>query len=208
MSEEQAPNAGSFSPARVRDELEKLTDSINVIMDNMRKMQNPILESREQLPQANAQLDKVSAQTEKAANKMLDLVEQIIDHQEKVVQMSGDLTGFFKRSRARDKDVYRDNVKRISEMAATSQNNAFLIMDALQFQDITAQQVNHASSLLEDIEIRLQKLLGVFDGKDISELENRPSSKKKRSFDPGADLFEGRDQKEVDDIISKTTGVE
>ncbi len=206
MSEEQARDVGNFFPAKVRSELEKLTDSINTIMNNMRKMQNPILESREQLPQANAQLDKVSAQTEKAANKMLDLVEQIIDHQEKVVQLSDDLTGFLRRSRARDRDVYRDNVKRINEMAATSQNNAFMIMDALQFQDITAQQVNHASSLLEDIESRLQNLLGVFDGKDVSELKNMPSSKKERAYDPGADLFEGRDQKEVDDIISQTTG--
>lgn len=206
MSEEQAQDTGNLFPAKVRNELEKLTDSINVIMDSMRKMQNPILESREQLPQANAQLDKVSAQTEKAANKMLDLVEQIIDHQEKVVQLSGDLAGFLRRSRARDRDVYRDNVKRINEMAATSQNNAFMIMDALQFQDITAQQVQHASSLLEDIETRLQKLLGVFDGKNVSELENMSSSKKERAYDPDADLFEGRDQKEVDEIISQTTG--
>ena len=87
-------------------------------------------------------------------------------------------------------------------MMARSQNNAFLIMDALQFQDITSQQMHHASTLLEDIEGRLQHLLSVFDGEAMPEFEDS-EAKKERAFDPDADLFDGKNQSEVDTIVSQ-----
>lgn len=208
MSQNNPPAMTELFPEKVRDELEKLTGSINTMMDNMRKMQNPILESREKLPRANEQLDKVSAQTEKATHKMLDMVEQIIEHQEKIVEISGEVNQFLKRSRAKSRDLYSNKLRRVNEMAETSQNNAFLIMDALQFQDITAQQMNHASSLLEDIEGRLQRLLGIFEGQELPENDESEVSSKSRAFDPNADMFQGRDQKEVDDIVSKAAHTE
>lgn len=192
---------GPLFSEKVRDELEKLTVSINDIMENLRKMESPIIESRESLPKANAQLDKISAQTEKAAHQMLDMVEQIIEQQEKAGQLTDEIVAFFKKSRSKDRDVYSEKVARLKEIATLSQNNAFLIMDALQFQDITAQQMNHASTLLEDIEGRLQNLLNVFDGEDIPESET--SLRQERAFDPDADLFDGKNQSEVDSIVSQ-----
>jgi len=188
---------------KLRQELEKLTGSINEIMRNIRMMQNPIAESREKLPIANDQLDKVSAQTEKATHRMLDMVEQIIAHQEKIVQFADHLAGFFNRSRARDRDLCREQVDHIREIAAVSQDNAFLIMDALQFQDITAQQMQHASTLLMDIELRMRQLMAAFEGREVPELEARIS--KALAYDPDADLFNGRDQREVDAIVSGIT---
>lgn len=189
---------------KLRNELEQLTDSINGIMMKMKKMQNPILESREKLPVANQQLDKITAQTEQATHKMLDMVEQIIDHQEQITQLSGEIALFFKKSRAKDREVFAEQVKRINEMSSISQNNAFLIMDALQFQDITSQQIQHASTLLEDIESRLHMLLSAFDGKEIPEELVRPNNPK-RAYDPNADI-EGKNQNEVDNIVNQVTG--
>ncbi|MEZ5359461.1 MAG: protein phosphatase CheZ [Candidatus Zixiibacteriota bacterium] len=186
---------------KLRNELEQLTDSINGIMTKMKRMQNPILESREKLPEANQQLDKITAQTEQATHKMLDMVEQIIDHQEQITQLSGEITQFFKKSRAKDREVFAEQVKRINEMSSISQNNAFLIMDALQFQDITSQQIQHASTLLEDIESRLHMLLAAFDGKDIPEELNHPNAAK-RAYDPNAD-FTSKNQNEVDNIVNQ-----
>jgi len=197
---------GQFS-SRVRTELEKLTSSIDVMMDNLRKMEHPILESRKRLPEANEQLDKISAQTEAATQQVLDMVEQIIEHQEQVVAMSGEFAGFLKKSRSKDRDLATDKINRINELASTSQNNAFLIMDALQFQDITSQQMHHAAALLEEIERRLHHLLGVFDGKELPPdafLEGEPV-KKARAYDPQADMVNSKDQKEVDSIISQVT---
>ncbi|MEE9441157.1 MAG: protein phosphatase CheZ [candidate division Zixibacteria bacterium] len=186
---------------RLRAELKKLTGSINEIMHNMKMMQNPIMESRERLPKANEQLGKISAQTEKATHTMLDMVEQILEHQEKIMQFTGDVTGFFKKSRSKYKNVHLDHLARIKEMASISQNNAFLIMDALQFQDITSQQMRHASTLLEDIENRLQYLLAAFEGKEVSDIEKQHALTG-QAYDPEADLFNGKNQGEVDSIVS------
>ncbi|MCK5127734.1 MAG: protein phosphatase CheZ [candidate division Zixibacteria bacterium] len=193
--------SGQFS-SKLRVELEQLTGSINDIMKNMRKMQNPILESSEQLPVANEQLDKITAQTEQATHKMLDMVEQIIEHQEQMTILSDEFGKFLKRSRSKDRDVFIEKVKRINEMSSISQNNAFVIMDALQFQDITSQQIQHASSLLEDIGVRLQHLLAAFDGKELSD-DIVLAKKKDRAYDPNADLYDGKDQNEVDNIVNQ-----
>ncbi len=200
----QGPTKDVIS-AKIRSELEKLTGSIDLMMENIRKMEHPILESRERLPEANQQLDKVSAQTEEATHRMLDMVEQIIDHQEKIVAFSQEVATFLKKSRSKKRDEMQDKVKRVNEMASTSQSNAFLIMDALQFQDITSQQMHHASSLLEDIERKLHALLRVFEGEEAVEIEDNEIEKKVRAYDPNADVFGNRDQKEVDEIVSQAS---
>jgi chemotaxis regulatin CheY-phosphate phosphatase CheZ len=202
MAQEGTSDSKAWFADNVRGELERLTHSINIMMENVKRMERPIMESRQRLPKANEQLDKISAQTEAAAHQMLDMVEQIIDHEEKVVELSGEMIGYFERVQDTDAATFREKALRIKEMAATSQNNAFLIMDALQFQDITAQQMSHASSLLEDIEQRLHHLLAAFDGDATSEELPAPT-KKARAFDPAADLFDGKDQKEVDKIVSQ-----
>lgn len=188
---------------KVRTELEKLSGSVDSMMDNLRKMESPILESRERLPQANAQLEKINSQTEAAAHQMLDMVEQMIEFQEKSITLCSEISEFFKRLRSKDREIYREKLNRISEMASSSQSNAFLIMDTLQFQDITAQQMNHASSLLEDIEMRLHNLLKVFDGEELVDIAD-PVKKEGRAFDPDADFVEGRNQSEVDAIVTNT----
>jgi chemotaxis regulatin CheY-phosphate phosphatase CheZ len=204
MAQEENVNDKTWFTDNVRAELERLTNSINIMMENVKRMERPIMESQQKLPKANEQLDKISAQTEAAAHQMLDMVEQIIDHEEKVVELSGEMVGQLEKSQDSEAASLLEKAARIKEMAATSQNNAFLIMDALQFQDITAQQMSHASSLLEDIEQRLHNLLVAFDG-DAGTGELVEPTKKARAFDPDADLFDGKDQKEVDKIISQIT---
>lgn len=188
---------------RVRSELEKLTGSVDSMMENLRKMESPIMESRERLPQANAQLDKINSQTEAAAHEMLDMVEQMIDFQEKSVTLCAEVSGFFKKLRSKDREIYQEKLNRISEMASASQNNAFMIMDTLQFQDITSQQMSHASALLGDIETRLHNLLRVFDGEEMLDLPET-TTRSERAYDPNADFIEGRNQSEVDAIVTNT----
>jgi chemotaxis regulatin CheY-phosphate phosphatase CheZ len=194
------PDKNQFTD-KLRKELGNLTASIGEIMQNMKMMQNPIMESRDKLPKANEQLEKISAQTEKATHTMLDMVEQILEHQEKIAEFTDDIIGFMKKSRSKEKNIHLDHLVRIKEMSSISQNNAFLIMDALQFQDITSQQMRHASTLLEDIENRLHHLLAAFEGKEVSDIK-RQQSLGERAYDPDADLYNGKNQFEVDSIIS------
>lgn len=76
-------------------------------------------------------------------------------------------------------------------------------MNALQFQDITSQQMNHAASLLEEIETKLTQICQVFGiGSETSEEES--SDKKERVYDPHADLYEKKtEQKDVDSMFEQ-----
>lgn len=52
---------------------------------------------------------------------------------------------------------------RASDVRVTLRDELFLMMGALQFQDITAQQLAHASALLVDMEARLIDIMRLFD---------------------------------------------
>ncbi len=88
--------------------------------------------------------------------------------------------------------------------ANTNLNDAFALMDALQFQDITSQQMDHAAALLEEIESRLHMRAEDYRRRAAAEIvaSNRP--KKARAYDPHADLFERKtEQKEIDTLFAQ-----
>ena len=98
-------------------------------------------------------------------------------------------------------DEVQELLSTLSAKAETNLADAYTIMDTLQFQDITAQQIDHAASLLEVIETKLHDIGNVIDG----EAPTIPSEvKKDRAFDPNADLFTNKtDQAAIDDLISQ-----
>jgi chemotaxis regulatin CheY-phosphate phosphatase CheZ len=93
----------------------------------------------------------------------------------------------------------------IEKAAQENLDAAFSLMDALQFQDITSQQVDYAASLLEEIETRLAHILKVVgaEQEQIAAVSSQ-QPKKQRAFDPNADLFEKKTQQsEIDALFVK-----
>jgi chemotaxis regulatin CheY-phosphate phosphatase CheZ len=127
MADEKSNGKSKLLSDQIRNELEKLTESISGMMENMKKMETPIFESRRRLPKANEQLDKITAQTEAATHQMLDMVEQILEYQEKIVQFSGEVLEFMKKSPSEGVDTMLEKINSIHEMATTSQNSSFLM---------------------------------------------------------------------------------
>jgi len=168
------------------------------IVDKFKQLKTPISETKETVPRATEQLDKVSEQTEAAAHQMLDRIEKITERDQQVIE------GL--------KSIKDDPSKGVSlidglvEKVDSNCNDAFMIMDALQFQDITAQQMDHASSLLEEIEMKLIGIVGVLDGQHKKVSEGAVNYlKKARAFDPHADMFESKtDQKDIDDLVQNS----
>jgi chromosome segregation ATPase len=187
----------------VHAELENLAQSVTAMKRNLHAMNASLEESRRKLPLANRQLDQLSAQTEAVAQHMLDMVEQIVDHQETIGRLSAEVTAFVKRSQVGDRDIICDKAMRVMEMAAISQRNAFLIMDALQFQNVAVQQMHQASELLDEIEHRLQHLHALITGSE------RPAQDEPAMVDEAVvdapDLLEPADQTEVDHIVDEVT---
>jgi len=185
--------------AKIQAEVAALATSIADIVQKFKGLHHPLAESKEKVPVATQQLDKISEQTEAATHQMLDMVEQIQVREEKVID---GLTKMSEISELTEPNAASGLISELKELAQTNLNDAYTIMDALQFQDITAQQMNHAASLLEDIEVKLQSIMAIMAGKSVEEV--KASYSKDRVFDPNADLFDKRtDQEAIDSLFSK-----
>ena len=186
---------------RIQREISELTDAITGLVENFKKLKRPLVESQEKVPQATNQLDKISEQTEAAAHQMLDMIEHITQREEDVINGLDSL-----REIAGDAEAVNQAVDDLSTKVNENLNDAYMIMDSLQFQDITAQQMDHAASLLEDIEGKLRCIVTAVAGEHaeglVGEAEAAPQ-KKTRAYDPHADLFDKKtNQEDIDSLFA------
>jgi len=187
---------------RMQAEISSLATSINDIVSKFKGLHNPLEESSERVPQATQQLDKISRETEAATHQMLDRIEGITQREEEVMKGLQDLKQQIADGRLADADRLIDS---LLEKSDTTCNDAFTIMESLQFQDITTQQVNHAASLLEDIETRLHGILAVLDGsEECVDAGSDDTDRRPRVFDPHADLSDKRTvQADIDSLFAQ-----
>ena len=187
---------------KVQEEIAELASSINEIVTKFRELQSPLRESSEKVPIATEQLDKISEQTEAATHQMLDRVEKIVQRVEESKKGLDEIKVCTKDGRTGDISALADA---LIEKADVTCNDAYTIIDALQFQDITSQQINHAASLLEDIEIRLQSIMGALKGQPDDETDGEHQQERRtRVYDPRADLFDKKtDQSAIDDLFAR-----
>ena len=187
---------------KLKVEIGELTSSIDEIVSKFRELNNPLNESKERVPIATEQLDKISKQTEIATNQMLDKVEMIVQGEDEAITGLDQIKGLVTASKFEEINPL---VEKLIKGATVSRDNAYTIMDALQFQDITAQQMNHAASLLEEIQTRLASITSVLKGDSVqSSADSSSLEKRKRVFDPHADLFEKKtEQSAIDDLFAQ-----
>ena len=88
-------------------------------------------------------------------------------------------------------------------MAQANLDDVYQVMDALQFQDITSQQIQHAAAMLEQIEVKLHKIVGIVTG-EKSESPSAKANAKQRVYDPHAEFQDKKaDQNDIDSIFEK-----
>lgn len=187
---------------KIQKEISELAASVSEIVTKFKELQNPLKESSEKVPKATKQLDKISEQTEAATHQMLDRVEKIVQQVEYSKKGLEEIKVCTKDGRAGDVSALADV---LIEKANVTCNDAYYIMDALQFQDITTQQMNHAASLLEDIELKLQKIMVAMKDQPSDETDDENQrDRKTRVYDPHADLFDKKtDQSAIDDMFAR-----
>ena len=190
-----ASNKQSPSPAHVLDDIVKLVSSMNEMIRNFKSMRDPIMESSNSVPQASKQLDKVTQETERVTNQMLDLVETMTERGMNTADNVETLLADTDQLTDRQEELLRE----IQENADEDQNDIFLIMDALQFQDITSQQISHANSILDTIERKLQSLLYMIG--EAFEVQEEVE----RCFDPEATTTERETRQDLVDSLIKET---
>jgi chemotaxis regulatin CheY-phosphate phosphatase CheZ len=187
---------------QIRKELEELTSSIGKMMDVFRQIRQPIQESSDTVPSTTQQLERVSQQTEQATQKMLDIVEAITARESEIAKAAN----LFKKSVPETTWSKTPELERlykiITDNSDANLNDTMVIMEAMQFQDITSQQIEHAVSQLEDIDIKLKALLVTTGGS--KEQSGAEGPRKNRAYDPNANyaVDHSTHQQDVDELIS------
>lgn len=184
---------------KIKSELLDISGTINEIVDSYKKLHSPLIETHENVPKATEQLDKISEQTEAATHRMLDTAEMITQREDEII--SG-LNNIKKAIENKKYDSINSLCDELAQKSSDNSNDAFVIMDALQFQDITSQQIDHAVILLEELGAKLHKIL-VALGTDDMAIPDNIKSEKKRAYDPHADLFDKKtNQEDIDSLFS------
>ena len=187
--------------SKIHEEIKDLTSSIDEMVESFKGLQKPIEESRKQVPEATVQLERINSQTEEATHRVLDMVEQITNDAGDLLQDLSILRKSLPATYFKNRSKVRDAFERIKKTATSNQEKAFAIMDALQFQDITSQQIEHTAHLLEEVETKLHSIKGCFSGEEIEEDEH-VIIHKERTFDPNARYEDSSEnQQVVDDLL-------
>ena len=185
----------------IHEEIRSLTESIDQMVESFKSLQKPIEESRKRVPEATVQLERINTQTEEATHRVLDMVEQITNDAGDMVHDLSALRKALPATYFKNRSKVRDVFEQIEKTALSCQENAFAIMDALQFQDITAQQMEHTAHLLDEVESKLHSIKGLF-AENESEAEEEIVVHKKRAFDPNARYgVSSENQQEVDNLL-------
>lgn len=189
-------------PVRIQREIAELTESISGMINNFKKLQRPLVESREKVPQATTQLDKITQQTEAVTTRMLDVVEEMTQREEEVIRGIDQI-----RTKAGDGSTEEIGplAQGLIVKATDNLNAAYQIMESLQFQDITAQQMDHAASLLEEVEIKLHGILTTLGSPETMSANMVPQvPRKPRAYDPHADFVDRQtNQQDIDSLFAK-----
>ena len=146
------------------------------------------LSTMERFHLTHEKLREVTSATEVAATDILDACDRA--------------TGLVDELDAIDDAQQPDRAKAV-KVRGTLRDELFVMMDALQFQDITAQQLTHASAVLMEMERRLtevSKLLDSSFGIDRSApIVDEPLDDS--TFDPNATTLDAEDRQALADQI-------
>ena len=186
----------------IRDEMTSLAKVVEQVIAGLRQLKEPLAESRDRVPKATSKLDRIAEQTEAAATLVLDRVEAITQREDQILLA---VDRIHEATENRDVGTVLDLIDQVRALATGNRDDAYTIMDTLQFQDITAQQMNHAAALLEEVEERLRTISATVSGPNAQAepVSSESGSGRPRVFDPHADFADRRqEQKEIDNLFA------
>jgi hypothetical protein len=168
----------------------KAYTEINSVLANLRHSRDVLQQSTlDKLQHTNDKLREVSSATEVAATDMLDGLDRALALLDRLEIPTID-----------------DGQSADEEVRASLRNELFSLMNCLQFQDITTQQLNYASSVLVEMESRLAELARFFDPDTLglTPVLQGDSATPQAAFDPAATTADSeKRQALVDEIFTR-----
>lgn len=178
--------AQASGPDATRDALARAYGVISQMLTSVRSGRDLIQRTAVQKLQfTEAKLNEISDATESAAFDMLDGLDRALALVDRFEQEA--LEG------------------KTSRVAPELREEIYNVIGHLQFQDITSQQLNHASSILHEMESHLSSFVKLFGSDGILEPEEIEPRSGPVTFDTAATVSNAADRQElVDQLISST----
>lgn len=167
-------------------------NNISAMLQSLRSSRGTLAQVRvEKLQHTNAKLHEVSSATEVAATGLLDVLDRALGMVDELDALDETGNG------------------RAVEIRGRLRDELFQAISGLQFQDITSQQLNYASSVLVDMEERLAEVEKAFDPGAIDALQPSAASFRPTrttpaagvTFDPNASVNGADERQALADLI-------
>ena len=191
----------------INNELSDVPITLDKTYEIIKDIINAVGQSRVQLQgaveglikQTGDQISKVTSATEEATSKILDVSDALTDKQNNLVEKIDKLI--------EEKPDFADALEEIKNDIYEQQDDTFMILDHLQFQDITSQQLEGAFSMLGKIEEKLLMIAKLLEGLD--ELSFKKMEKSTAVFDSNAEFKDQSDtQAEIDKLLNGASSVD
>jgi len=138
-------------------ELKGLVRNVGDLVDSIAGIRAHVETGMGSLPVAAGKLEKVTGETESATQHLMDVLDGLNANDKEAAEILSKMASL-PGSGAEMGAI----LGKLSEMVDKNQAAHMRMFEILQFQDLTAQQINHVNSLLEKIELELNAILGAF----------------------------------------------
>ncbi|MEX0830029.1 MAG: protein phosphatase CheZ [Nitrospirales bacterium] len=139
----------------INNELAELSKYVEMITSSIRDMEAPVTTTSDQLPQATAHLHDLAQMTEEGTHRVLALTEAIETNRASMVTALAQLQGGMTVGQSTD-------VGKIVELLKADERRLMDIHVALSFQDLVAQRVAKLVAILNEVQLKLLKLVVIF----------------------------------------------
>jgi len=157
-------------PAAARDEIGELTFYLGRVLLNLRQVNAHVQGSAQPMPGLLHDLKEIVKMTEIATVKVLEETEALVEEGRAAAALIAEARG-----QAADRRV-DEALGRLSDLVTTANDRAMTIMAALEFQDLTAQKVQRAFAVLEEVQSRLGKIQALVETGQPTEAEPTPAA--------------------------------
>ena len=143
-------------------QIAKLVFFIEEVIPLLNTIHDDLHQSSLMMPTASEKLDKVTSATELATTEVMNIVDRVIGRLNTMTANIDEVDAVI----AQEKPVLStitEKTTSIRKEIDVSQEDLFSIMNALQFQDITTQQINSIGQIIETVQKKLGQLLSGFN---------------------------------------------
>jgi ABC-type transporter Mla subunit MlaD len=157
-------------------ELKEAVHNISNLISTVASIHSHIQESMANLPPAAGKLEKITAEKEAATRQLMDVLNSLSENDRSVE----DLVSQAEQAAGEGKEN-RQTLKKLRALIQKNRKFHSKILETLQFQELTSQQIKYVGSLLDKIEEEFLSMAEAFGIDSVGKaVKNKDEKRKKK----------------------------